>query len=101
MTIMASRSKQIIARLGRVAKEKPMAKVAKAKRLAASKKANPKVVTFGVCAPCDPRIDALVAQRQNARDGGDFAEADRIRDELAAEGISIEDRPDGPRWRRG
>jgi cysteinyl-tRNA synthetase len=49
----------------------------------------------------DPRIDALVAQRQDARSGGDFAEADRIRDELAAEGVSIEDTPDGPRWRRG
>ncbi len=49
----------------------------------------------------DPRIDALVARRQEARDGGDFAEADRIRDELVAEGISIEDTPDGPRWRRG
>jgi cysteinyl-tRNA synthetase len=49
----------------------------------------------------DPRIDALVAQRQHARGGGDFAEADRIRDKLAAEGISIEDTPNGPRWRRG
>jgi cysteinyl-tRNA synthetase len=49
----------------------------------------------------DPRIDALVAQRQKARDGGDFAEADRIRVELAEEGVSIEDTPDGPRWRRG
>jgi cysteinyl-tRNA synthetase len=48
----------------------------------------------------DPRIDALVAQRQDARSDGDFAEADRIRDALAAEGISIEDTPDGPRWRR-
>ena len=49
----------------------------------------------------DPRIDARVVQRQKARDDGDFAEADRIRDELAAEGISIEDTPEGPRWRRG
>ncbi len=40
-----------------------MAKAAKAKRLAASKKANPKVVTFGVCSPCDPRIDAATRQR--------------------------------------
>ena len=49
----------------------------------------------------DPRIDALVARRQEARDGGDFAEADRIRDDLAGEGVSIEDTPNGPRWRRG
>jgi cysteinyl-tRNA synthetase len=48
----------------------------------------------------DPRIDALVEQRQAARAAKDFGESDRIRDELAAEGIVIEDTPDGPRWRR-
>jgi cysteinyl-tRNA synthetase len=48
----------------------------------------------------DPRIDALVAQREAARAARDFAAADRIRDELAAEGVAIEDTPDGPRWRR-
>jgi cysteinyl-tRNA synthetase len=48
----------------------------------------------------DPRIDALVAARQSARDNKDFAEADRIRDELLAEGITIEDTSEGPRWRR-
>jgi cysteinyl-tRNA synthetase len=48
----------------------------------------------------DPRIDALVEQRQAARAAKDFAESDRIRDELAAEGVVIEDTPDGPRWRR-
>ena len=36
---------------------------AKAKRLPASKKAQPKVMTFGVCAPCDPRIDPESRQR--------------------------------------
>ena len=48
----------------------------------------------------DPRIDALVEQRQAARAAKDFGESDRIRDELAAEGVVIEDTPDGPRWRR-
>jgi cysteinyl-tRNA synthetase len=48
----------------------------------------------------DPRIDALVQRRQAAREARDFAESDRIRDELAAEGILIEDTPAGPRWRR-
>jgi cysteinyl-tRNA synthetase len=48
----------------------------------------------------DPRIDALVARREEARRSRDFAEADRIRDELAAEGILVEDTPEGPRWRR-
>lgn len=48
----------------------------------------------------DERIDALVAQRTEARASRDFATADRIRDELAAEGIVIEDTADGVRWYR-
>ena len=43
----------------------------------------------------DPRIDALVAERQEARAAKDKARADEIRDELAAEGIAIEDTPRG------
>ena len=45
-------------------------------------------------------IDALVAARQSARAARDFAEADRLRDDLAARGIVIEDTPTGPRWHR-
>jgi cysteinyl-tRNA synthetase len=52
-------------------------------------------------AESDPRIDGLVADREAARARRDFAESDRIRDALAAEGVAIEDTPDGPRWRRG
>ena len=52
-------------------------------------------------AESDPRIDGLVAEREAARARRDFAESDRIRDLLAAEGIAIEDTSDGPRWRRG
>jgi len=48
----------------------------------------------------DPRIDALVALREAARKRRDFADADRIRDALAAEGVMVEDTPGGPRWRR-
>jgi cysteinyl-tRNA synthetase len=48
----------------------------------------------------DPRIDALVAEREAARKRRDFATSDRVRDQLAAEGIAIVDTPDGPRWRR-
>ncbi len=48
----------------------------------------------------DPRIDGLVAARQAARQAKDWAEADRIRDELAGEGVTIEDTPEGPIWRR-
>ena len=48
----------------------------------------------------DPRIDGLVAEREAARQAKDFASADRIRDELAAEGVEIVDTPAGPTWRR-
>lgn len=48
----------------------------------------------------DPRIDALVAERWQARKARDFARADAIRAELTAEGIDVEDGPDGSKWRR-
>jgi len=46
----------------------------------------------------DPEIDNLVAQRQEARKNKDWATADKIRDELAARDIVIEDTPTGVRW---
>jgi cysteinyl-tRNA synthetase len=48
----------------------------------------------------DTRIDALVAARTAAKQNRDFAEADRIRAELAAEGVVLEDSPTGTIWRR-
>jgi cysteinyl-tRNA synthetase len=48
----------------------------------------------------DPAIDAKVAEREAARVAKDFATADRIRDELAAEGLELVDGPTGPTWRR-
>jgi cysteinyl-tRNA synthetase len=48
----------------------------------------------------DPEIDALVAARESARAARDFARADRIRDELAARRVQVDDTPSGPRWRR-
>jgi cysteinyl-tRNA synthetase len=44
-------------------------------------------------------IERLIEARATARRGKDFAEADRIRDQLAAEGVIIEDLPDRTRWR--
>ena len=44
-------------------------------------------------------IDALVEQRSDARARRDFAEADRIRGELDALGIELEDTAEGTRWR--
>ncbi len=43
-------------------------------------------------------VGRLVDDRQLARTNRDFAEADRIRDELAAAGVTIEDTPTGAHW---
>jgi cysteinyl-tRNA synthetase len=46
-------------------------------------------------------VEERMLQRQDARSRRDFAAADRIRDELAAAGIVVEDTPAGPRWKKG
>ena len=48
----------------------------------------------------DPEIDALVAARAEAKKAKNWAEADRIRDELKAQGIEIIDTPQGAKWKR-
>ena len=48
----------------------------------------------------DPDIDALVLRRAEAKKAKDFAEADRIRDELKAQGIEVTDTKDGASWKR-
>ncbi|MEX1177203.1 MAG: DALR domain-containing protein, partial [Nitriliruptor sp.] len=45
-----------------------------------------------------PLVDQLLEQRKRARADKDFATADAVRDQLAAAGVVVEDRPDGPRW---
>ena len=50
--------------------------------------------------PDADRIDALVAERLAARKARNWAESDRIRDALAAEGVVLEDGPAGTSWRR-
>jgi cysteinyl-tRNA synthetase len=49
----------------------------------------------------DAEVDARIAARASARKARNFAESDRIRDELAAQGVILEDKPGGATvWRR-
>jgi len=48
----------------------------------------------------DADIETMIEARNAARKARNFAESDRIRDELAAKGILLEDGPKGTRWRR-
>ena len=48
----------------------------------------------------DAEIERLIDARNAARKARNFAESDRLRDELVARGILLEDTPAGTRWRR-
>ena len=48
----------------------------------------------------DKEIEEKIAARQAARKAKNWAEADRIRDELKADGIILEDTPQGVKWKR-
>ncbi len=48
----------------------------------------------------DPAVEALIRARQDAKKAKNFAEADRIRDELKAQGVEVMDIPGGAKWKR-
>ena len=48
----------------------------------------------------EARIDALIAERAEAKKAKNFARADEIRAQLTAEGIELLDTPQGTTWRR-
>ncbi|AUN29340.1 cysteine--tRNA ligase [Niveispirillum cyanobacteriorum] len=49
----------------------------------------------------DAAIEQAIADRLAARKAKNFAEADRIRNDLAAQGVILEDGPKGTTWKRG
>jgi len=55
----------------------------------------------GSSGPTDAEIDAAIAARVAARKAKDFKESDRIRDDLKAKGVILEDGPKGTTWKRG
>jgi cysteinyl-tRNA synthetase len=48
----------------------------------------------------DARIQALIDERNEAKTNRDFARSDAIRDQLASEGVMLEDTAQGVRWKR-
>ncbi len=50
--------------------------------------------------PSEAEIEAALAARVAAKAAKDYKEADRIRDDLKAQGVLVEDSKDGQRWRR-
>ncbi|MCD8323148.1 MAG: cysteine--tRNA ligase [Oscillospiraceae bacterium] len=57
-------------------------------------------IPFGQSESLDQEIEEKIAARQAARKAKNWAEADRIRDELKAAGIVLEDTPQGVKWHR-
>ncbi len=62
--------------------------------------AKPEAETSTIQGLSDAEIDAKIQQRQAARQARDFAESDRIRNELQAQGITLIDSREGTRWHR-
>jgi cysteinyl-tRNA synthetase len=50
--------------------------------------------------PLEPELVTLLEERAAARVARDWSASDRLRDELASRGLSVEDTRDGQRWRR-
>ena len=48
----------------------------------------------------EEEVEALIQARQDARKNRYFALADKIRDDLKARGIILEDTPQGVRWKK-
>jgi len=77
--------------------------IAKAEKKRAELAAAPKAGGFVIVSESgesDPAVEALIQARQDAKKAKNFAEADRIRDELKAQGIELTDVAGGAKWKR-
>ncbi len=77
--------------------------IAKADKKRQEMAAAPKAGSFAIVSEAgesDPAVEALIQARQDAKKAKNFAEADRIRDELKAQGIELTDVPGGVKWKR-
>jgi cysteinyl-tRNA synthetase len=62
--------------------------------------ATPEAEAVQVDGLSDTEIEELIQQRQEARKAKNFAESDRIRNELLTKGITLIDSKEGTRWHR-
>ena len=62
--------------------------------------ASAEFTVFSESGESDPAIEALILARRDAKKAKNFAEADRIRDELKAQGVELTDLPRGVKWKR-
>lgn len=99
---------QVLAALNALAKEDDLAGLKAAGDLLGILQEDPRDWRHGAGGPAsvspdtlaDEEIEALIARRTQAKKDKDFATADKIRADLAAQGIIVEDTPNGPEWRR-
>ena len=90
----------IIADFDRVLSLSLLEKAAARRAEDAKAKASQTAGGYTVTGEGDPAVDALVLRRYEAKKAKNFAEADRIRDELRQQGIEITDTKDGATWKR-
>ncbi len=77
--------------------------IAKADKKRRELAAAPKAGVFTIISEtgeADPAVEALIQARQDAKKAKNFAEADRIRDELKAQGVELTDIAGGAKWKR-
>lgn len=91
---------QVLAELNALAKADDVAGLKAAGNLLGILQQDPaQWLGYGQSADGD-KIEAMLAERTQAKAEKNFARADEIRDELKSMGIEIEDTPDGPKWRK-